>query len=574
MEQSTGVFRQARSEIGRILLFVGGFSLCINLLMLVGPMYMLQVYDRVLPSRSLPTLFFLTLAAVGLIFVSALLDAIRGRVLVRLSGRFDQLLCGPLFARLHQAALFGRTQAQPLRDLETVRTFITGSGLFFFFDAPWSPVFLAFVFVLHPLLFAVALAGAIILFTLAVVTEIATRKPLTEASAHMTVATQFAQTLLRNADAVEAMGMLGGLHQRWLQSHHRGLARQAHASDRAGLLVSAAKYVRLVLQVAMLGTGAYLVLAGEITAGSMIAASIIMGRALAPIEGAIGNWRSFVLARRSLTRVIALLNSPGRKASSLPLPAPHGRIAVERLVGVPPSSDKVVVKGISFRIEAGDALGIVGPSAAGKSTLARLLVGAWLPASGHVRLDGVDIGDWNHEELGRHVGYLPQAVELFDGTIAENIARFTSPDPAAVIEAAQRAGAHDMILRLPEGYDTRIGPTVLSGGQRQRVALARAIYRDPVFIVLDEPNTNLDSEGEQALSWMLADRRRAGATIVVVAHRPSILDTVDKLMVLRDGMIELFAPREDVIAELTGTARPIPPLAPIPQVVRSGFIRA
>ena len=558
MGHPQGAFQSAWDDIKRILLFVGLFSFCINVLMLVGPIYMLQVYDRVLSSGSLPTLLFLTVAAIGLILVSAILEAVRARVLVRLSGRADELLNEPLFTRLHEAALAGDTRAQPLRDLDTLRGFVTGQGLFFFFDAPWTPLFLAFVFLLHPLLFGVAISGAAILFAVAITSELATRTPLNLASGHGASATAFAETMLRNADSVEAMGMLPGLRSRWLERHRSSLSLQARASDVAGALTAIAKFVRPTLQVWILGAGAFLVLAQEITAGAMIAASIMMGRALAPIEGAISHWRGFVLARRSYRRVATVLSAPTRQVSSLPLPRPQGALGVDRLIGVAPGGGAPIIKGISFRLEPGEALGIIGPSAAGKSTLGRLLVGVWLPASGHVRLDGMEVGDWNHVELGRHVGYLPQEVELFEGTVAENIARFGKLDPTAIIEAARRAGAHDLILQLPSAYDTRVGGlgnTVLSGGQRQRIGLARALYGEPAFVVLDEPNSNLDSDGEEALRRTLTELKDLGTTAVVIAHRPSVLGVVDKLLVLRQGMIERLAPREEVLAPVP---RPVP----------------
>jgi PrtD family type I secretion system ABC transporter len=558
MNQPVPTLRHASAEVRRILVCVGLFSAVINLLMLVGPIYMLQVYDRVLASGSVPTLVYLTVAAGGLILAGALLEGARSRVLVRLAGRADGLFSEALFARLHETALAGGgDRAQPLRDVETVRGFVTGSGLFFFFDAPWVPLFLAFVFLLHPLLFAVALTGAAILFALAMATELATRRLLAEATGHAVAATDFAASALRNAESAEAMGMLPGLRRRWLEHHRAGLALQALASDRAGILTAVVKFVRPVLQVAILGVGAWLVLGHEITAGAMVAASIIMGRALAPVEGAIGTWRGFVAARAAFARVKALLSAPGRRTSALPLPAPAGTVTVEKLVAAAPGGTAAIIKGISFGLEAGEALGIVGPSAAGKSTLARLMVGVWTPANGHVRLDGVDIAAWNHLEVGPHIGYLPQEIELFDGTIAENIARFGDADADAVVAAARLAGVHDMILRLPAGYDTAIGRsgTVLSGGQRQRIGLARALYGNPAFVVLDEPNSNLDSIGEHALRQALTALKRRGTTIVVVAHRPSVLGAVDKVMVLRDGMIEQFGPREEVLATLAPVAQ-------------------
>ncbi|WP_299619845.1 type I secretion system permease/ATPase [Pelagibius sp.] len=546
---------QALKQVRATFLSVGFFSFFINLLMLTGPLYMLQIYDRVLSSGSQHTLIMLTVVAVGMILTSALLELVRSRVLVRIGSRLDSSLSNQLFAGLLRQRLRQSEsgQAQPLRDLETLRSFLTGNGLISFFDAPWTPLFLAIVFLFHPLLGLVALSGAVILFALAVISEFATRRPLQDASQDSAAAHGFTENTLRNAEVIEAMGMLPALQARWRSRHQGALAAQAKASDRGGLLTASAKFIRPVLQVAILGTGAYLALQQIITPGVMIAASIIMGRALAPVEGAIGHWRSFVLARGARVRLKDFLAKQPLPGSALPLPRPKGAVSVERLVAAPPGLDKPVLKGISFALDAGESLGIIGPSAAGKSTLARLLIGIWAPAAGHVRLDGADIAEWNHEQLGPFLGYLPQDVELFDGTIADNIARFGNANPEKVVRAAERANVHEMILRLPHGYDTVIGQggAALSGGQRQRVGLARALYDDPAFIVLDEPNSNLDGEGEDALRRAVADLKASGTTVVVIAHRPSVLAGMDKLLVLRNGLIEQFGPREEVMPKVT-----------------------
>ncbi|NIA67455.1 type I secretion system permease/ATPase [Pelagibius litoralis] len=546
---------EALRQVRATFLSVGFFSFFINLLVLTGPLYMLQVYDRVLTSGSRHTLIMLTVVAVGMILTGALLELVRSRVLVRIGSRLDNALSERLFAGLLRQRLRQNDDAgsQPLRDLESLRGFLTGSGLISFFDAPWTPLFLVIVFLLHPLLGLVALSGAVILFVLALISEFATRTPLREASRDSAAAHGFAEATLRNAEVIEAMGMLPALQQRWQQRHHAALSAQATASDRGGLLTAGAKFVRPVLQVAILGTGAYLALQQIITPGVMIAASIIMGRALAPVEGAIGQWRGFILARAAHTRLKNFTAKDPSPESALPLPRPKGAVSIERLVAAAPGLDKPVLKGISFALEAGDSLGIIGPSAAGKSTLARLLIGVWHPSAGHVRLDGADIGDWDHVQLGPALGYLPQDVELFDGTIADNIARFGSRDPAKIVRAAERANVHEMILRLPQGYDTVIGQggAALSGGQRQRVGLARALYDDPAFVVLDEPNANLDGDGEEALRRAVAELKNGGTTLVVIAHRPSILANMDKLLVLRDGLIEQFGPRADVMPKVT-----------------------
>jgi PrtD family type I secretion system ABC transporter len=546
-------FEDITTEARNILLFVAGFSLVINLLMLVGPVYMMQVYDRVLTSGSVSTLVYLALLAAGLLICSALLEGTRARVLVRLGGRLDELLSAQLFARLASPdPSLGYAKARSLRDLDVLRNFLTGAGLFFFFDAPWTPLFLVVICILHPLLFVVSLAGAIALFALAVVSELVTRRPLTDAGSYMAAATQFAANVATNADTVEAMGMIAGLREQWLVQWRHGLSLQSAASDRAGLLTATTKFVRPMLQISILGVGAYLALQQKISPGAMVAASIMMGRALAPVEGAIGNWRSFVLARGAYGRIREVLTSPPRRASQLPLPKPDGFVSVEQLVGAPPGAERLVIQNISFRLDAGEALGIVGPSGSGKSTLARFIVGVWTPRSGCARLAGVDVAGWNRSELGPHLGYLSQNIELFDGTIAENIARFGAVDAEAVIAAAKWAGVHEMILRMSNGYDTRIGlgGNVLSGGQRQRIGLARALYGNPSLVVLDEPNSNLDGQGEAALLSSLRELKKQGASVILISHRPSVLEAVDKILVLTDGNVAEFGPRQDVLWKL------------------------
>ncbi|MEM9878912.1 MAG: type I secretion system permease/ATPase [Pseudomonadota bacterium] len=546
--------QQVLASAKRIFGSVGLFSFCINLLMLVGPLYMLQIYDRVLSSGSLPTLVYLTLVAVGLIFTSALLELVRARVLVRLGLYFEDHLQDTLFSGLFAARQHGADRsAQPLKDMDVLRTFLTGPGLITFFDAPWAPVFLAIIFVFHPVLGLIALGGALMLFTLAFVSEAMTRDLLLEASGANSAATRFTESALRNVEVVTALGMLPGLKQRWLRQHSKGLAAQAKASDRAGSLTAAAKFIRPCLQIAMLGSGAYLALLEHITPGVMIASSIIMGRALAPVEGAINSWRNFVLARAGFGRLSDFLALSEQDEKPLQLPAPVGQLTAEKLIAAPPGASDPVIKGISFGLEAGKCLGIIGPSAAGKSTLARLLVGVWQPSKGAVRLDGADISHWDPIALGPHLGYLPQDVELFDGTVADNICRFGEADAQAVIDAARAADVHDLILRLEKGYDTQIGAggQALSGGQRQRIGLARALYGAPQLVVLDEPNSNLDSDGEEALRQALIGLKKRGATAIVIAHRPSVLSVVDVLMVLRGGMIEHFGPRTEVLPKVT-----------------------
>ncbi len=537
-----------------IFLSIAVFSFFLNLLMLVAPFYMLQVYDRVLTSRSKDTLYVLTILAVGLIAISAMLELVRSRILVRLGARLDQHVTHDLFAALieDRIATQRSSGSQPIRDLETVRTFLTGPGLLAFFDAPWVPLFLALIFLFHPLLGAVACAGAAILLVLAVLSEFTTRAPWQKATSESMQAHRFAEASLRNADVIWALGMLGDLRRRWQDKHLSALAYTGKATDQLGTFSALAKFVRPILQIGVLGFGAYLVIEEAISAGVMIAASIVMGRALAPVEASITHWRSFISARSSYSRLSKLLVEYDINRERMKLPTPRGKVTVEGVTVLPPGASKPALINVSFQLEPGELLGVVGPSAAGKSSLARSLMGIWAPKIGHVRLDGGDIVEWDRKDLGRHLGYLPQDVELFDGTVAENISRFEPPMPETVHNAAQIANAHEMILHLPEGYDTQIGEggSVLSGGQRQRIGLARAIYRLPCFIVLDEPNANLDAEGEAALRITLKRLKQLGKTVIIISHKRSTLADTDKLLVLDAGRVKTFGPRDDVLKQL------------------------
>lgn len=547
----------------------GVFSFFINLLMLVSPLYMLQVYDRVLGSRNEYTLLMLTVIALMMLMVLGGLEFLRSQVLVRIGNRIDGKLAERLFTAVYRRSLEmpSGSRTQPLQDLLNLRQFLTGQGLFAFFDAPWTPLFLAVIFMMHPLLGLVALGGAVVLFALAILTEVSTRKPLQAANMEAIKATGFAETNLRNAEVVQAMGMLPGLRQRWFANQQRMLSLQALASDRAGAISAVTKFVRIAVQVLILGVGAFLAIRHEITPGMMIAGSIIMGRALAPVEQAIGAWKHFIAARTAYSRLTELFQKYPAARERMPLPPPKGAVSLEQVVAVPPGSQTVTLRGIGFNVEAGEAIGIIGPSAAGKSTLARIIVGVWGVYAGKVRIDGADIQSWDREALGPHIGYLPQDVELFNGTIAENIARFGEVDSAAVVDAARRAGVHDLILRLPQGYDTLIGEggSALSAGQRQRVGLARALYGDPVLVVLDEPNSNLDEEGEAALLAAIQEMKARGCTVFVIAHRPNVLAAVDKIMVLREGNLQLFGPRQEVLARFARPA-PVVQAAPAAQV--------
>jgi ATP-binding cassette subfamily C protein EexD len=543
---------------------VGLFSMFINLLMLVPAFYMLQVYDRVVTSGSVPTLVMLTLVMLLLMVTMGGLEWVRSRIMVRVSTKMDTLLGHRLYdASFKQALQTGGMQAnaQPLNDLTGLRQFLTGNGLFAFFDAPWVPIYIAIMFMFHPWFGVVAIISVIILATLAVINEKVTGKMLAEANKENMGATQYTNKNLRNAEVVESMGMLARIRDRWQEKNRKVLALQGIASDRAGILTSMSKTIRLIVQSLVLGLGAYLAIQQEISPGLMIAGSILLGRALAPIDQMIGVWKQFVSARSQYQRLNEILTHVAEESERMSLPEPKGIVSAENVMVAPPGSRTPVVKGVTFAVEPGDMIGIVGPSAAGKSTLARAILGIWPTIGGKMRLDGADIFNWKREELGPHIGYLPQDIELFEGSISENIARFGEVDSQEVVRAAKMAGVHEMILRLPEGYDTVIGATggALSGGQRQRIGLARAIYGYPKLIVLDEPNSNLDDQGEAALAVALQNLKETGATVFIITHRSSVLSQVQKLMVMKEGALAMFGPRDQVLAELSKASRAAAP---------------
>lgn len=550
-----------RTELGvalyrfrHIFYSLAAFSCVINILGLTPALYMLQVYDRVLTSANQTTLLMLTLLVVGLYLLSALLEFARSQVLIRIGNRFDMLLNQRIFTASFERNLrrAGGNPAQAIQDLTNLRQFMTGSALIAFFDAPWTPVYIAVTFMVHPLLGFITLGGSIILIVLAYITNAVTRRPLAEANQASIFAAAFANNHLRNAEVIEAMGMLPGLRARWFGQHSRVLSLQTQASDRNARISTASRFVRITLQSIVLGAGALLVIDGAITAGMMIVCSILMGKALGPVEQSIGAWRQMLNTRQAYARLDEILKEAPPRGDTLSLPAPKGHIRLENVFAGAPGGQNAIIKGLSFDIPAGDAVGVIGPSAAGKSTLARVLVGIWPSRAGTVRLDGADVYLWNKDELGPHVGYLPQDIELFEGSIAENIARFGAVSDERVIEAAQRAGVHDMILHLPQGYDTPLGAdgASLSGGQKQRVALARALYGNPALLVLDEPNSNLDESGEAALMQAIADMKRHGSTVVLITHRMNVLNTMDKLLMMRDGGLAMYGPRDDVLQAL------------------------
>lgn len=565
----TNEIKQALAASRGALRSVAAFSGVINLLMLVPSLYMLQVYDRVLSSANEVTLLMLTLMALGVFVFMGALEALRSFVLVRVSERFDGQLHGRIYAAAFERNLRagGQEASQALHDLTTLRQFITGQALFAFFDAPWFPVYLLVIFLFDPWLGLLSLVGALALMALAWFNERATRAPLAKAGELSIKSGQLASNNLRNAEVIEAMGMLGSMRGRWERLHQAFLDQQSLASERAARINALSKYLRIALQSLVLGLGAWLAVEGLITPGMMIAGSILMGRVLSPIDQLIAVWRQWSGARQAYQRLARLLEENPPAALGMPLPAPRGALRVERLCAAAPGREQALLQDLGFALEPGEALGVIGPSGSGKSTLARLLVGAWQPLSGAVRLDGADLRHWSAAALGPHIGYLAQDVQLFAGSIAENIARFAEVDAEKVVAAARLAGVHDLVLRLPQGYDTRLGDggAGLSGGQRQRIGLARALYGRPALIVLDEPNASLDEAGEAALAEAIAAMRRHGSSLVLVTHKPAVLALTDKLLLLHGGRLQRFGATAEVLASASPPAAAAPaPTRPTP----------
>ena len=550
----------AKSDLEKSLLIckdaflsAAGFSLLINFLMITPSIYMLQVYDRVVTTGNLSTLLMLTLIVLLLFITMTALEWVRSQILVRVSTRLETLLNQRLFQVAFKQALYSGGQkatTQPLDDLTGLRQFLTGNGLFAFFDAPWMPIYLGILFLFHPWYGWFSVFTAILLCIVAAFTERSTSKILSEAN-NVSLATRgLLAKNLRNAEVIESMGMLGNIRQRWLSSAVNVLDLQAIASSRAGFLTSLSKVIRLSSQSLILGLGAYLVIEREISPGLMIGGSILMGRALAPIDIMIGSWKSFISARDQYKRLNEILRMIPADAEHMALPDPVGKLHFEHAVVTAPGGKSAILKDLSLTIEKGDIVGVVGPSGAGKSTLARAALGIWPTANGSIRLDGAEVFHWDREHLGKFIGYLPQDTELFEGTIGENIARFGDVDSEKVVAAAKMANVHELILRFPEGYDTVIGATSgnLSGGQRQRIGLARALYNNPVLIVLDEPNSNLDEQGEAALEQVLVQLKQQQTTVLMITHRNNVLSKVDKLLILNEGALVAYGPRDQVIA--------------------------
>lgn len=540
-------FREWRPYI----LFGAFFSMFINLLQLTFPLYMLQIYDRVLSSYSLPTLYAITVAAVVSLVVMALLEFVRSRLLVRCGVAIDQSLSRKILDQLLKRSALpdGHPNQASLRDVNLVRNFFGGTAIFTLFDIPWTPLFLAVIYFLHPLLGLVATGGVVILIILALINEKVSRNPLDAANVVNGQSLRFVDSIRRNAQAVQSMGMLEATTQRWQKYNDTVTVLQTQASRQSGSVQALSSWLRQSMQVFIYGVGAWLTLRGEATPGCMIAASIIMGRALQPVQMGISSWKNMIEARSAWARIKQTLATV-EQTVSMDLPAPKGQLKIEHVSLS--LNQKNILKDINLSLEPGESLGIIGPSGAGKSSLCRLLLGIWVPTAGVVRLDGANIFDWESEKLGPHIGYLPQDLELFSGTVAENIARLGVVDSDQVVEAAKQAGVHEMILGFPKGYDTRVGEAgqVLSGGQRQRIGLARALYGQPCMIVLDEPNSNLDEAGEKALLKSWSGLKQRDATLIVVSHKQALLSGVDKILMLVNGQIAMYGPREAVFRKI------------------------
>ena len=543
--------KQTIIKAKKSIFMAGLFSMFINVLMLVPPLYMLQLYDRVLTSRSESTLYMLTLIVIVLFVTMGLLEVVRSRVLVKFGNRFANILSNRIFESTFELANKKPEAASSrlMGDFTQLRQFLTGNGLFAFFDAPWIPIYIIVLFLFHPYFGFFAIFAAITLVAITFLNEYTTKEKMDNANTLNRDSMMQLESNIRNAEVINAMGMKTNVRKKWEEKYFGFLNAQNDASNKAGIWSNLSKTLRMFFQSMILGLGAYLAVNMELSAGMMIAGSIIMGRALAPLDLMIATWKGFSGARMSYKRIDQLLKDFPKNKEYMELPAPKGFISVEGVYAKPPASNKYTLENLNFSINKGDILGVIGASAAGKSTLARIILGVWPVQIGTVRIDGADISQWDREHLGKYIGYLPQDIELFSGTISENIARFNEVDSQKVIEAAMKAGVHEMILRLPEGYDTVIGSgaVVLSGGQRQRIGLARAIYDNPVFVVLDEPNSNLDEQGELALLKTVEELKQSGTTVVIITHRPNILKVTNKILIMNSGKIERYASTEEIL---------------------------
>ncbi|MAQ81838.1 MAG: type I secretion system permease/ATPase [Maritimibacter sp.] len=562
-DQGLKELRAARAENRPLFIFVGVFSFFVNLLMLTGPLFMLQVYDRVLGSRSEATLLALFLVMAFLFLMMGLLDFVRGRVLARIGARFQAKLDRRVFeAVVRKASLtHGPNQsAGALRDLEAVQRLLASPVFAALFDIPWAPVFLAGIALFHPWLGALAVGGGAILIFITILNQVRTKEPVQSSNMATAQAEHMAEQIRSEAELIRALGMQSSAFSRWNIAREKSLNEGLLSSDRTGGYSVLSKTFRLFLQSAMLGLGAYLVLTEGLTPGAMIASSILMGRALAPLDLAIGQWPSIQRAMKGWRTLSELLNEIPQERPRTPLPAPAAKLTADQLTVVPPGEQLATLRLVNFTLEPGQAMGVIGPSGSGKSTLARAITGVWRPAGGKIRLDGASLDNYDPDVLGSYIGYLPQRVQLFDGTITDNIARLSlSPDPEAVVVAAKRAAAHEMILKLPDGYDTRVsaGGGRLSGGQIQRIGLARAMYGEPKVLVLDEPNSNLDNEGSVALNQSIRAIKADKRSVIIMAHRPAAIEECDTLLVLDGGTRRAFGPRDSVMKEVLQNYRQV-----------------
>jgi len=537
---------------------IGVYSFFLNILMLSSTIYMLAVYDIVMPSKSLDTLLVVTLVILIFFVGMALLEYVRSRIMVHISNKLDASLNKRIFDATFDLAAKnpGKASPAPMRDFNTIKQFLTGPAVFAFFDAPWFPIYLAIMFAFDPIYGFYGLGATLIIIILTIMNEKATKKGLEHSNSMYQKSIEHFSNSIRNVEVVEAMGMRRALFKKWMEKHFEFIQTHTEASNIASMYTNASKTFRMMASSLMYGVGALLAINGHISPGMIIAGAVLLGRALAPISQLVATWKSFANARVSYRKLNELLLQFEEHNEKLSLPAPEGKIEFQNVVVVPPLGKTPVLKGVNLIVNPGECVGVIGPSAAGKSTLAKTAVGVWHPVNGTVRIDGAEISHYNRDELGEHIGYLPQDIELFEGTIAENIARFRSEDPQKIIEAAKLSGTHDLILQLPNGYETKVGPggASLSGGQKQRIGLARAVYGLPKIIVLDEPNSNLDDAGEYALMMAMRILKQKGSTIIFITHRRSLLSLADKIAIVKDGLITMYGPRDEVLTALNGGA--------------------
>ena len=534
---------------------IGLFSLFVNILMLAAPLYMLAVYDVVMPSKSIDTLIFVTAIILVFFFGMGLLDYVRNKILLIISNKLDAMINERIYDASFELALKypNKNTSQPFNDLNKIKTFLSGTAVLSFFDIPWFPIYIAIMFMFDPIYGIYGIVATLIIFTFTILNSFMTKKHFEHSMKAKSKSDAFLTNQLRNAEIVEAMGMRKPLFKKWMKHYYDFLHTHIEGGSKSAFYTNLSKTFRMLSSSLMYGVGAILAITGHISPGMIIAGAVLLGRALAPITQLTATWKTFVEAKVAYKRLNELLNEFPENQKKLSLPEPKGKIEVNGIVTIPPMSQNPVLKNISFTISPGECIGLIGPSGSGKSSLVKTILGIWPPAAGEVRIDGAEVSQYNREELGKHIGYLPQDIELFEGTIAENIARFQEASPEEIIEAAQMAEVHDMILKLPNGYETKIGPggVNLSGGQRQRIALARALFRKPKIIILDEPNSNLDDIGEQALLKALL-KLKGHSTIIIVSHKVNILQITDKLAVLKDGMLSLYGPKELVLKKLKG----------------------